>query len=131
MPRTDGTADNSRQARGAAAEALAERHLSDAGLSLMQRNVRYPFGEIDLVMRERDTTVFVEVRYRGNDRFGGGAVSVDRRKRMRLVRAAQAFLLSHPPLAKAACRFDVVSLSGPSDTPDLEWIRDAFTLDDA
>ncbi len=131
MPRIDPDAAAGRQARGAAAEAQAEQHLTAAGLRLLQRNVRYPFGEIDLVMRERDTTVFVEVRYRAGSGFGGGAVSVDRRKRMRLVRAAQAFLLSQPALAKSACRFDVVALTGASDTPKLDWIRDAFTLDDA
>jgi len=74
--------------------------------------------------------VFVEVRYRGTRDFGGGAMSVDARKRRRLVRAAQLFLLSHRQYANAPCRFDVVDASGDPDAPVLHWIRDAFRADD-
>jgi len=117
-----------RAQRGAAVETAALAHLRSAGLSPVARNVRYKGGELDLVMRDGVTTVFVEVRYRADDRFGGGAASVDLRKRRKLVLAAQLFLLSHPEMARGPCRFDVVDASG--EPPRLNWLRDAFRLED-
>lgn len=117
-----------RAVRGAAVEAAAQAHLRDAGLRPVTTNARYRGGEIDLIMRDGDVVVFVEVRYRANDRFGGGAASVDRSKRRKLVLAAQLFLQSHPWLAEQPCRFDVVEGSG--DPPQLNWLRDAFRLED-
>lgn len=115
---------------GAAAEAVALAHLREAGLELLARNVRYPFGEIDLVMREGDTLAFVEVRFRHGQAFGGAAASVDAGKRRKIARAAQAWLSSHRALAHSPCRFDVVAVRPGASTPDCEWIRAAFTLDD-
>lgn len=128
-----GTLD--RRARGDAIEAAARTHLLRAGLRELARNASYRGGELDLVMldsgRSGETVVvFVEVRYRGGQAFGGGAASVDARKRRKLVRAAQLFLLSHPRLADAACRFDVVEASGDPGAPVLHWLRDAFRADD-
>src|SRR5687768_1188177 len=85
-----------RRARGAAVEAAARVHLSRAGLRDVAANANYRFGELDLVMLEGATLVFVEVRYRRDARFGGGAASVDVRKRRKLVQAAHAFLTHHP-----------------------------------
>jgi putative endonuclease len=82
------------------------------------------------VMFDRDTLVFVEVRYRRHAGFGGGAMSVDANKRRKLVRAAQQFLLGHPRYANVPCRFDVVEADGDPDAPRLHWIRDAFRADD-
>jgi putative endonuclease len=111
---------------GAAAEDAALAHLRAAGLQLLARNVRYPFGEIDLVMREGRTLAFVEVRYRRSTRFGGAAASVTRAKRRKLARAAQAWISSHRAHAASPCRFDVVAVA-----PDeCVWLRAAFTLDD-
>jgi putative endonuclease len=109
-------------------ETAALGHLRSAGLSPLARNVRYKGGERDLVMRDGGTTVFVEVRYRADARYGGGAASVDLRKRRKLVLAARLFLLSHPELAQQPCRFDVVEASG--EPPRLNWLRDAFRLED-
>ncbi len=111
---------------GAAAEDAALAHLCAAGLALLARNVRYPFGEIDLVMHEGATLAFVEVRFRRGGAFGGAAASVDRNKRRKLARAAQAWLGSHRAWAKAPCRFDVVAVSPAG----CEWLPAAFTLDD-
>lgn len=119
-----------RQALGAAAEAAALRHLEAAGLVLLARNARFKVGELDLVMRERDTLVFVEVRFRHDDRFGGGAASVDHRKRRRLTLSALAWLATRPALAQAPCRFDVASVSGPAPDFQVEWIPDAFAAGD-
>ena len=90
----------------------------------MQRNYRTPGrggGEIDLILRSPDRTlVFVEVRLRATDRFGGAGASIGWGKRARIVRAAQHFLLRHG--LAPACRFDVV-LIGPSG---LQWLAGAF-----
>lgn len=79
-------------------------------------------------MRDGDTLAFIEVRYRRDSQFGGGAASIDARKRRRLVLAAQLFLAAHPRFAAMPCRFDVVEAQG--DPPQLHWIRDAFRTDD-
>lgn len=117
------------KATGAAVEAAALAHLRQAGLREVARNAAFRSGELDLVMLDGLTLVFVEVRYRRNARFGGGAASVDAGKQRRLVRAAQLFLQLHPSLATHACRFDVMDASGDADAPQLHWIRDAFRLD--
>ena len=116
---------------GDAAEDAALAQLRAAGLELLARNVRYPFGEIDLVMREGATLVFVEVRCRRGDSFGGAFASVDRGKRRKLARAAQAWLSGHRAYAHAPCRFDVVAVAPRAGaTSACDWRRAAFTLDD-
>ena len=123
-----------RRAKGALVEAAALAHLTRAGLREVATNAHFRFGELDLVLldaRTRDETlVFVEVRYRRDPRFGGGAASVDAGKRRRIVRAAQAYLAAHPHLAHAACRFDVVEADGDPAAPRLTWLQDAFRADD-
>ncbi|WP_460758458.1 YraN family protein [Lysobacter fragariae] len=123
-----------RRARGTAVEIAARAHLRDAGLRDVAANANYRFGELDLVMLDRDgrgdTLVFVEVRYRSDARFGGGAASIDAGKRRRIVHAAQAFLLGHPRYANSACRFDVIEADGDPARPRLNWLRDAFRADD-
>lgn len=127
MPRA---ADSAGRERGAAVEAAARDHLSGHGLRALARNAGFRVGELDLVMLDGDTLVFVEVRYRRDDRYGGGAVSVDARKRRKLVLAAQAFLQRHPAHAERPCRFDVVEADGDPARPRLHWLRDAFRADD-
>jgi len=118
------------RAQGAAVEAAALAHLRDAGLRAIAANANYRFGELDLVMREGATVVFIEVRYRRDARFGGGAASIDRNKRRKLVHAAQAFLAAHRQFSDAPCRFDVIDADGDPARPRLTWIRDAFRADD-
>jgi uncharacterized protein (TIGR00252 family) len=79
-------------------------------------------GEIDLVMRDRDCLVFVEVRYRRANRFASAAASVDRSKQRKLMRAAAAFLAGHPEFCDLAVRFDVVAFDAASDDQcTLQW----------
>jgi putative endonuclease len=110
-----------RQRRGALNEAQAERMLVAQGLRLIERNYRCRGGEIDLIMRDGDHMVFVEVRYRANRDFGGALGSVDAAKQQRLVRAAQHYLLRSG--WQGPCRFDVVGFDG---TRQPQWVRDAF-----
>ncbi|TYT22996.1 YraN family protein [Luteimonas viscosa] len=118
------------RARGAGVEAAACAYLVGAGLRPVAANATARFGELDLVMRDGDTLVFVEVRYRRSTRFGGGAGSVDARKRRKLVLAARQFLAAHREHRDAPCRFDVVDASGDPDAPSFDWLRDAFRADD-
>lgn len=111
-------------------EAAARDHLEANGLRLVETNANFRVGEIDLVMDDGEHLVFVEVRYRARSDFGDGADSVDWRKMRKLARAAEAWLLRHPQSAHRPCRFDVVSASGDAASPALEWIRDAFRMDD-
>jgi len=124
MPLT--RAATNRRADGARYEAVALAHLERAGLSLLARNYNCRYGEIDLVMRDRDVVVFVEVRYRSASRFGDGVDSISAAKRSKLVRAASAFLAEHPRLAGAACRFDVLAIGDGADAPSIDWRRNAF-----
>ena len=119
-----------RRAQGARVEALAREFLQRQGLEPVAANANYRGGEIDLVMRDGDTLVFVEVRYRRGSGFGGGAASVDANKRRKLVHAAGLFLAAHREHAKAPCRFDVIDASGDPETPAFDWLRDAFRADD-
>jgi len=118
------------RARGAGVEAAARGFLLGHGLQAVAANASYRFGELDLVMLDGGTLVFVEVRYRRGSGFGGGAASVDAGKRRKLVQAAQAFLLAHPRYADASCRFDVVDACGDPAAPVFDWLRDAFRADD-
>lgn len=112
---------------GAASEATAARHLQAQGLTVLARNVRCRGGEIDLICRDGESIVFVEVRMRSRADFGGAAGSVTRSKQGRVILAAQLWLqragvaTTQPP-----CRFDVVLLRA-ADDPQPEWIRNAFS----
>lgn len=107
--------------KGADKERLAQTYLEAQGLRLVTSNYRCRRGEIDLVMRDGQTLVFVEVRYRASERFGGAAASVGLAKQRRLQAAAGHFLQGHGNALP--CRFDVLAI-GAGDR--IDWIRDAF-----
>lgn len=105
--------------RGEAAEALAADFVESRGLRIVARNYHCRYGELDLVARDGETLVFIEVRRRSGEAFGGAAASIDAAKRDRLLKAARHYLagLSAAP----ACRFDAVLLSG--EPPRIDWLR--------
>ncbi|MEZ5451829.1 MAG: YraN family protein [Thiothrix sp.] len=107
--------------RGISTEQLACEHLQASGLKLLQQNYRLKIGEIDLIMLDGRTIVFVEVRYRKNNRYGGALHSIDPRKQARIIRTAQHYLQYRAPDAQA--RFDVVAVEGSNH---IHWIRNAF-----
>ena len=114
--------------RGAQAEQAACDHLRARGLTLHSRNYRCRSGEIDLIMRDGETLVFVEVRYRSSNRFGGAAASVDTAKQQKLIRTAQTFL-GEQRLHHMACRFDVVTVTPHEGAMQVEWIPNAIEAD--
>jgi putative endonuclease len=121
------TTGNTRQTAGREAEAYALRHLQAHGLQLIARNWLCKRGELDLVMLDGDTVVFVEVRYRRHAGWGGALESIDFRKQQKLTLAAQSFLQSESRWADSPCRFDVVAINGdPGTSPALNWLTNAF-----
>lgn len=109
-------------ASGAAAEDAAAAFLVARGLSLVERNYRCRFGEIDLILRDGRTLVFVEVRYRRSRAFGGAGESITSAKRTKLLRAARHYMASHQQLPD--CRFDAILMHG--DGAPIEWLVNAF-----
>lgn len=108
---------------GEQAEQLAAAYLRRKGLAVIATNYRCRYGEIDLVLRDRGTLVFAEVRLRRSGGFGGAVYSIDRRKQAKLVAAARHYLSGRKEMP---CRFDVVLLDR-LEPPRIEWIRDAFS----
>ncbi|GAB3446210.1 YraN family protein [Massilia solisilvae] len=111
-----------KQEQGQRWEQVAQAHLERHGLRLVQANFRCKAGEIDLVMRDGATLVFVEVRQRAARAHGGAAASITPTKVRRLVRAAELYLLRFP--RTPPCRFDVVAI----DAGQLDWIRNAIEV---
>lgn len=110
-------------ATGNDAETLAARYLEDAGLTLRDRNVRCRWGEIDLVMIHDQSWVFVEVKARRSEAFGGGLAAVTARKQHKLRRTAE-WYLSRRQSMQQPCRFDVINVNLQSQ--EVQWIRNAF-----
>ena len=109
---------------GGQAEQLAAAYLNQQGLKLVTSNYQCRFGEIDLVMREGKTLVFVEVRLRSNADFGGAAMSITTSKQQRLARTAEHYLQQY---GESACRFDAILMS-EMDMGNIEWIKNAFEV---
>ncbi|MCK9782501.1 MULTISPECIES: YraN family protein [Enterobacterales] len=101
-------------------EQKALKYLRQQGLILIERNVRYPCGEIDLIMQEKRTWVFVEVRFRRNILFGDAISSVTTSKRRRLWRTAKCWLAQHQESIETSdCRFDICAF----DQRQLIWLK--------
>jgi len=113
---------------GRIAEDIAHDYLNSRfGLVLLERNYRTPHGEIDLIMKDGDTTVFIEVRSRTKQSFLDALETIDRRKCMRIINSSEYYLQRQSSnYNNVKCRFDVVTLTGPLETARLEWIKDAF-----
>jgi putative endonuclease len=112
-----------RQQIGHAAEDAAVAFLESQGLEILYRNFRRRTGELDIVARQSDKLIIVEVRTRSSDKFGGAAASVGFRKQAKLRRAAALLLQQRKDLTALRVRFDVVAI-GPAG---IEWIKHAFT----
>ncbi|HEX6831920.1 MAG TPA: YraN family protein [Rudaea sp.] len=113
---------------GAQWENAALAHLLRAGLKPLDRNFSCRYGEIDIVARDHETVVFVEVRFRNDAAHGDGTASVGAAKREKLARTAQIWLQARPQLADAPCRFDVIGCSGTAQNARIEWVRGAFEV---
>jgi putative endonuclease len=102
-------------------EQQALMYLQQQGLTLVQQNYSCRFGEIDLVMREQQTLVFVEVKFRRSNHFGGAAAAVTLAKQQKLTRTALFYLQA---VGQQHCRFDVVAIT--EQPAEISWIKNAF-----
>ncbi|MES9826906.1 MAG: YraN family protein [Candidatus Thiodiazotropha sp.] len=110
---------------GQQAEQQALDFLQSRGLRLQERNFRCKTGEIDLVMRDAGTLVFVEVRFRQSNDFGRALETVTASKQRKLLATANRYL--QMKRIDSACRFDIVALNGSGSTP-MEWIKNAIQI---
>lgn len=110
---------------GASAEKKALTYLKKQGLRLLCKNFTCKRGEIDLIMVESNTIVFVEVRYRRDTRFGTAQETVTRGKQAKLINAAQ-FYLQQQNKMQTPCRFDVIALNADNTEQAIQWIKNAF-----
>lgn len=112
---------------GFAAEELACNYLKEQGLSWLESNYNCRLGEIDLIMRDKEYIVFVEVRARTSNAYGGAVQSVTHSKRQKLLRTATLYLQAKKLYDKHPCRFDVLTLDGTASR--ITWIKNAFGQD--
>ncbi|WP_420554973.1 YraN family protein [Neptuniibacter marinus] len=117
-----------RNKTGKDAEKLAEKYLHTQKLKLLSRNFSCRFGEIDLIMQDGQTIVFIEVRYRNTKKYGGAAASVTPIKQAKIVKAAQLYLSQQPRLANKECRFDVIAFEYDAAPSHPLWYKDAFRI---
>lgn len=110
--------------RGAAIEQLAARWLQEKGLALIAQNHHVKGGELDLIMRDGDTLVFVEVKHRISTRYGHPLETVTPAKCRRLVRAASLYIGKHG--LTSPCRFDILAITGTPPDLDFQWEKAAF-----
>ncbi len=115
-----------RHSRGKQAEVIAEKYLTQRGLRLLTKNFRCKLGEIDLILWDRGSLVFVEVRARANTHFAFPAETVDYHKQTKIIRTAEFFLLQYTQYAQHTCRFDVVGLDFSKAPVHIQWIKEAF-----
>jgi putative endonuclease len=117
-----------RQEFARSGEQAAVGFLRANGYKIIARNYKNKFGEIDIIAREKDTWVFVEVKARRSESFGPPEAAVDKFKQGQISRAALMFLKENKLLEEKA-RFDVVSLRYTGQLPRINLIKNAFELD--
>lgn len=116
-----------KQLKGNSAETLAQQYLERRGFTLVTRNFRCKTGEIDLIMQDSETLVFVEVRYRRETDLGSPLETITASKQRKLTRTAQFFLQQNFGNRWPACRFDAVGIIGELEhSPSIEWVANAF-----
>ena len=107
---------------GLEAEKIAATFLVNHGLKLIAQNYHCKYGEIDLVMKDAKTLVFIEVRLRSNSQFGSAGASITAQKQQKLILTAQHYLQNH---GDCQCRFDAI-LMDKAETSSIQWLRNAF-----
>ena len=112
---------------GDRAEELACQYLLAQGLTLLDRNYLCKGGEIDLIMRDDNYLVFIEVKFRKNSQYGNPAEHVTNSKQRRIIHTARDYLQKHSKLAKLPVRFDVIAIQHQDD---INWIKSAFDSSD-
>lgn len=124
------TTPDPRHLFGQISEARAEQFLREKGYRILERNLRTTLGELDLVAEDAGVLVFVEVKARATEAFGGALLAVDHRKQAKLVKLASQYLAQRH-LTDRPCRFDVVLVQGqPSTGLHVDHVQNAFEVTD-
>lgn len=119
---------NYRQNLGAWGETLAADWLTEQGLQVVARNVRTPYGELDVIARQKDLLIFVEVKTRSNTGYGMPETAITREKQKHLLDAANCYLQEKLPDYAGDWRVDVIAIVAASrnEKPDILWIQNAI-----
>ena len=111
---------------GNQAELFAAELLIKQGLILLEQNVNFRVGELDLIMKDKGSLVFVEVKRRKKDNFGGALEAITATKQKRLTKAALAYLQRNKLMDKIPCRFDLVAVTDSNGQLSGQWIKNIF-----
>ena len=114
---------------GEEAEDVACTYLQDRGLQLIERNYRCRLGEIDIIMREIHSLVFIEVKARRNQYFADILENITKSKQRKIIKAAMFYLQNNHLLDKVDCRFDVIAVTLVKGISQIQWIKQAFEIE--
>ena len=118
---------NRQQNFGKKSELIATTHLKKHGYKILEQNYRTKLGEIDIIAKDQDTLVFVEVKARSSNRFGNPKWAVTPKKQRKVSMVALLYIKSTKQ-SNVKARFDVVAISSAKDNPSIEIIKNAFEL---
>ena len=107
-------------------EKVALKYLQTKKLKLVKQSYNCKVGEIDIIMTDNGILIFIEVKYRKNDEWVSAAEAVTKSKQRKIIKAAQLYLLQNKKYKNWNCRFDVVSIQGTKQDPEINWIENAF-----
>ncbi|GHE81926.1 YraN family protein [Thalassotalea profundi] len=115
---------------GQLAEQIAKEHIQEEGLIFIEQNFHSRWGEIDLIMKDNEVFVFIEVKYRKNTVFGGAISAISTKKQQKIIKTAAIYLQQHGLNEyNTAYRFDVVAIEGNINSiakPQINWLKNAF-----
>lgn len=114
---------------GNQAEEIAKHYLLSSGLLFVKQQYRITNGEIDLIMRDAEDLIFIEVRYRQGQQYGNPLETITKTKQQRILRTAMHFCLCNPWTKKYNMRFDAISILDNLQTSKITWIQDAFRVE--
>ena len=111
---------------GKRAEDIAANYLKKQNVKIISRNFHSRFGEIDLIGLEKETLVFIEVRYRKNKNYLSAIETIDRHKCKKIIITSEVYLNKRKKYQSYQCRFDVITITGEINEPVIKWIKSAF-----
>ena len=111
---------------GKRAEDVAANYLKKQNVNIISRNFHSRFGEIDLIGLDKETLVFIEVRYRKNENYLSAIETIDRQKCKKIIITSDVYLNKRKKYQSYQCRFDVITITGDINEPVIEWIKSAF-----
>lgn len=112
---------------GKQSEQLASEYLIKNGLTIIEKNFHCRFGEIDIIAKDSQTIIFIEVKYRSDVNYGGAISAVSASKQEKIKKSARIYLQQQALNEyNTACRFDVIAMQGQLNSPEITWLTNAF-----